>query len=263
MWERRHLITYSSKCSESNYLFKSGPQNTTKVVSHAAENSLTSFHLPHTMATITRLNQRHLKLRFMRNKMKKILVVFFLLNSALFAQEVAQRPANWAEKVDVSGVQNLYRITGNIYRSQQPSKEGFKALKEQLGIKTIINLREFHSDTSKASAQGLVVEELSVKTWHIEDEDVVKVLSILRKKENGPFLIHCQHGADRTGVMSAMYRIVEQGWSKEDAISEMANGGFGFHPMWTNIITYLKRVDVKKIKAAVDAKTTIIKTVRE
>ena len=41
---------------------------------------------------------------------------------------------------------------------------------------------------------------------------------MLKDAENGPFLIHCQHGADRTGLMSAMYRILEQGWTPEDAL---------------------------------------------
>jgi protein tyrosine/serine phosphatase len=96
----------------------------------------------------------------------------------------------------------------------------------------------------------LLNDSLSVKTWHIEDEDVIRVLRIINKKENGPFLIHCQHGADRTGVMSAMYRIVVQGWTKDDAIKEMVDGGYGFHPIWSNIIHYVKNVNVDKIKRA-------------
>jgi protein tyrosine/serine phosphatase len=117
-----------------------------------------------------------------------------------------------------------------------------------LGIKTIINPRAFHSDTDEIRGIGLLDEELSVKTWHIEDEDVIRVLRSIRKKESGPFLIHCQHGADRTGVMSAMYRIVEQGWSKDEAIREMVDGGYGFHAIWSNIIHYVMNVDIEKIK---------------
>jgi protein tyrosine/serine phosphatase len=182
----------------------------------------------------------------------KIFISLLLLSGLCYAAETAPRPAEWATKIEISGVQNLYKITDNLYRSQQPSEAGFKALKEHLGIKTVINLRAFHSDKEKLSGLGLLNEELSVKTWHIEDEDVVNVLSLLRKKENGPFLIHCQHGADRTGLMSAMYRIVGQGWTKEDAITEMVNGGYGFHAMWSNIIQYIKQVDVKKISNAVN-----------
>jgi protein tyrosine/serine phosphatase len=191
-----------------------------------------------------------------RIHMEKIIVLLVLFSGLCYAEETSQRPAQWAAKVEIPGVRNLYKITDNLYRSQQPSEAGFRELKNQLGIKTVINLRAVHSDKGKARRQGLLNEELSVKTWHIEDEDVVKVLSILRKRENGPFLIHCQHGADRTGVMSAMYRIVEQGWTKDGAISEMVNGGYGFHAMWSNIIQYIKQVDVNKIKNAVNKNET-------
>jgi protein tyrosine/serine phosphatase len=189
--------------------------------------------------------------RSVRPHMKKLILLLVLISGTCYAAETAPRPAKWATKIELPDVQNLYKVTDNLYRSQQPSEAGFKALKEHLGIKTVINLRAFHSDKEKLSGLGVLNKELSVKTWHIEDEDVIKVLSILRKKENGPFLIHCQHGADRTGVMSAMYRIVEQGWTKDDAIAEMVNGGYGFHALWSNIIQYIKQTDVKKIRDAV------------
>lgn len=175
-----------------------------------------------------------------------LFMLFMLLLNAAWAE--SPRPPNWATPVALEGVGNLHRINDTLYRSEQPTDAGMKNLKEKLGIKTIINLRAFHSDASAAAKNGLLNEELSVKTWHIEDEDVVRVLRILKHKENGPFLIHCQHGADRTGVMSAMYRIVEQNWSKQDAINEMVNGGYGFHLAWSNIIDYLNDVDVVAIK---------------
>ena len=124
-------------------------------------------------------------------------------------------------------------------------------LEKQLGIKTVINLRSFHSDSDELAGTGLLSERLTVKTWHIEDEDVVRVLRIVRNKANGPYLIHCQHGADRTGVMCAMYRIVEQGWPREQAIDEMVNGGYGFHGVWKNITDYIRHADVEKMREAV------------
>ncbi|HEX7917405.1 hypothetical protein [Rudaea sp.] len=51
-------------------------------------------------------------------------------------------------------------------------------------------------------------------------------------------LIHCWHGADRTGVVCAAYRMVVQGWSKADARAEMFDGGFGYHAVWRNIPAY-------------------------
>ncbi|MES1263772.1 MAG: tyrosine-protein phosphatase, partial [Peristeroidobacter soli] len=90
-----------------------------------------------------------------------------------------------------------------------------------------------------------------ILTWSIGDKHVVEVMKILEKTENGPFLIHCQHGADRTGLMTAMYRILEQGWTPEDALRELTDGGFGYHSMWSNIIKYVKSADVASLKAAI------------
>jgi protein tyrosine/serine phosphatase len=187
----------------------------------------------------------------MKKVIKKIppflLIILIICSPAL--ADLPNRPSQWAVPIQLSGVPNLHKIDDNLYRSAQPTKQGMKNLRK-FGIKTIINLRAFHSDADELRGTGLLDKELSVKSWHIEDEDVVRVLKIIREKENGPFLIHCQHGADRTGVMSAMYRIVEQGWSKDKAIEEMVYGGYGFHSIWSNIIHYVKNLDIGKIKSA-------------
>jgi protein tyrosine/serine phosphatase len=179
-----------------------------------------------------------------------VLSAVTILTASRAAAGGSERPAQWAMPITMSGVGNLHKINEGLYRSAQPTREGMINL-EKMGIKTVINLRAFHSDSDEISGTELLNDALGVKTWHIEDEDVIRVLRTIRKKENGPFLIHCLHGADRTGVMSALYRIVMQGWTKEDALKEMVDGGYGFHPVWTNIITYVKNVDVDKIKHAV------------
>lgn len=182
--------------------------------------------------------------------MMKLLVALLFMAQISWAGE-SGRPENWAVPIELPGVGNLHRVNETLYRSGQPTKEGMIILKEKFGINTVINLRVFHSDADEVMGTGLLNEELSVKTWHIEDEDVVRVLKLIRNRENGPFLIHCHHGADRTGLMSAMYRIVEQDWPKDEAINEMVDGGYGFHPTWANIIKYIRNVDVKRIKIAV------------
>jgi len=78
-------------------------------------------------------------------------------------------------------------------------------------------------------------------------------MRMLRNADKGPFLIHCQHGADRTGLMSAMYRMLEQGWKAEDALAELTEGGYGYHSMWRNIRRYVSSVDVEKLRAAIGA----------
>ena len=60
--------------------------------------------------------------------------------------------------------------------------------------------------------------------------------------------VHCQHGADRTGTATAVYRIVVEGWTKDEAIREMTQGGYGFHPLWANLIRYVRELDVDRLR---------------
>jgi protein tyrosine/serine phosphatase len=98
------------------------------------------------------------------------------------------------------------------------------------------------------------VQRIPVNTWRIRDRDMVVVLKVLRTvEEDGPVLIHCQHGADRTGLVCALYRVVYQGWTKAAALDELQNGGFGFHTIWRNIRRYLERVDIDELRRKIDA----------
>ena len=127
------------------------------------------------------------------------------------------RPAHWAEPIVLEGVPNLHRISPTLYRSEQPTALGMKNL-EKLGIRTVINLRHFNDDDDEVKGTSLRTERTKILTWRVGDKHVIEVMRMLKKTENGPFLIHCQHGADRTGLMSAMYRILEQGWTPDDAL---------------------------------------------
>jgi protein tyrosine phosphatase (PTP) superfamily phosphohydrolase (DUF442 family) len=159
----------------------------------------------------------------------------------------AERPAEWAKAIEKPGLPNLHKVSGDLYRGAQPDKEGYAQLKA-LGIKTVLNLRAFHSDRAEVRAAGMGYESISMKAWHPEDEDVVKFLKIATDKSRTPVFVHCQYGADRTGTMCAIYRIAVCGWSKEEAIREMTEGGFGFHKAWQNLVRYIEGLDVEKLK---------------
>ena len=157
------------------------------------------------------------------------------------------RNARWAVPVQIDGVPNLHRITDHLYRSEQPTAEGFRNL-EKLGIRTVINLRYFNSDDDEAAGTSLQLHRVKILTWRAGDDHVVEVMRLLREKDQGPFLIHCQHGADRTGLMSAMYRMLEQGWTAQEALEELIDGGYGFHSLWRNIKAYVLAADVETLR---------------
>jgi protein tyrosine phosphatase (PTP) superfamily phosphohydrolase (DUF442 family) len=159
----------------------------------------------------------------------------------------ANRPETWAPPVTLAGVPNLYRISGELYRGDQPSPQGMRNLKD-LGPKTILNLRSFHSDRDEIGETGLAYEHITMKAWHPEEEDVVRFLKIVTDPKRAPVLVHCQHGADRTGTMIAVYRIAVQDWSKAEAIREMTQGGFGFHQTWSNLPRWIQEWNIDLIK---------------
>lgn len=91
-------------------------------------------------------------------------------------------------------------------------------------------------------------EHIWFKTWHPEDEDVIRFLSIVTDPEQQPVFVHCHYGADRTGMMTAIYRVVVQNWTKEMAIREMTVGGFNFHDQWRNLPRYIIRLDTDGLR---------------
>jgi protein tyrosine/serine phosphatase len=87
-----------------------------------------------------------------------------------------------------------------------------------------------------------------MQPWRPENKDVVRFLKIATDPNKTPVFVHCQHGADRTGTMCAIYRIAVQEWTKDEAIEEMTKGDFGFHGIFENLVTYIRELDIDKIK---------------
>ena len=177
-----------------------------------------------------------------------VLGATLILPAASRTDEPASRPASWAAKLDRPGLPNLHKVNDGLYRGAQPTAEGIKEL-EKLGVKTIVCLRDNHSDKELIGDAKIAYELIPMKTWDIDGDDVVRFLQIATDKSRRPVFVHCQHGSDRTGTMCAAYRVVVDGWPKQQAIDEMKNGGFGFHSIWINLPKFIEKLDVEKLKA--------------
>ena len=162
-----------------------------------------------------------------------------------------QRNAEWA--TPLPQVSNLHQVTPVLYRSAKLDSSDVAQL-QALGVKTVISLRSFHSDTQVLDGSGIRAVRIPINTWAIRDKHVIETMRSIRAAEQqGPVLLHCLHGADRTGMMAAMYRMLYQGWPREKAIDELKNGGYGYHAVWKNIESYLRRVNVDQIRARIEA----------
>lgn len=173
------------------------------------------------------------------------LFVGMVLSVSAYAQNIR------VEKITIpdSELTNLYKIDSGVYRSEQPSYTDFKAL-EKYGIREVLNLRNRHSDDDEAKGTKLKLHRLKMKAHSVSEEQLIHALRIIKNRK-GPIVFHCHHGSDRTGAVCAMYRIVFQGASKQKAIQEMTEGGFGFHRIYKNIIRTIENADVERIKREV------------
>ena len=157
------------------------------------------------------------------------------------------RSPEWAQPV--GDQYNLHQMTPTLYRSALPDSNAAPLL-EKLKIGTVINFLP-ESDASWLKAPGIRQVQLAYRTNHVDDTDVLAALRAIQEAQaNGPVLMHCKHGSDRTGLMAAMYRVVVQGWSKEEALNEMTLGGFGTSNGFKDGIRYMMKADIDKLRTA-------------
>ncbi len=148
--------------------------------------------------------------------------------------------------------QNLHKVNDTIYRSGQPDNCDFQTLIKVYGIKSVINLREYHTDQDDIGALPLQLFKIPLAAGSITENDLIIMLKTIKKAPK-PVLIHCWHGSDRTGTAVASSRIVFENWEVERAIAELKEDKYGHHEfIYRNITRLLKNADWKRIRQEVN-----------
>jgi len=120
----------------------------------------------------------------------------------------------WAGPINRPGVGNFHRVSETMFRGAQPTAEGMRVL-QSMGIRTIVNLRRFHSDRDELGDTPLRYERITFNTTHPERRETVRFLQLATTPSLQPIYVHCKHGSDRTGLMVAAYRVAVEGWPVE------------------------------------------------
>lgn len=151
-----------------------------------------------------------------------------------------QLPA--AQAVELEGVENLHRVNSVLYRSGQPTAQGFSNLQSR-GVRSVLNLREYHSDTKRAAHTNLQLMAHPMAAGEVTEQDVEACLRLLAGAPK-PVLVHCWHGSDRTGIIVAAWRIVFEGYSVQAAEAEFRDDRYGHHEFWYgNLVKLLRSTD--------------------
>jgi len=131
---------------------------------------------------------------------------------------------------------NFGRINSQYYRGAQPDDADYRDL-AVMGIHTVIDL----TADGRVNEQRLV-EKAGMKFYRIpmttsdrpSETAVAQFLKLVNDPANQPVYVHCQGGRHRTGVMTAVYRMTQDGWTADRAYQEMKQykfEGFPGHPV--------------------------------
>jgi protein tyrosine/serine phosphatase len=135
----------------------------------------------------------------------------------------------------------FHRLDENYMRGSQPMHGGIETIR-RLGAKTIVDLRSIYDHTNElgvaAERAGIRYYWLPMSVWNPPtDEQAKEFVSVVTDKSKGPFYVFCFDGLNRTGEMSAIYRIAEHKWSIEQALKEMDE--MGFNPYYYTLRSYV------------------------
>ena len=163
------------------------------------------------------------------------------------AAAAPEQPAA-AQAMTLEGVENLHRVNDVLYRSAQPTPQGFSNLYAK-GVRSVLNLREYHRDTRKARHTNLHLMAYPVAAGEVTVADIENCLRLIAGAPK-PVLVHCWHGSDRTGIIVAAYRIIYENWSVAQAEAEFCRDEYGHHEFWyRNLVRLLRRTDWAAMKA--------------
>ncbi|RPE70968.1 tyrosine phosphatase family protein [Pacificibacter maritimus] len=124
--------------------------------------------------------------------------------------------------------QNLWEIAPGVWRSNQPSPKRLKKYK-RMGIETVLSLRGdpnkrisfmlLEKQACEELGIELITTSLSARSLAQKETylDLLDLLETLKK----PFLFHCKSGADRAGLVSALYLLHIEGASIDEARKQL------------------------------------------
>lgn len=197
-------------------------------------------------ACLERSFAKRARMPMIKKEKAALVLLAFLFALGSCTSPSVPRSAKWAQPVVSNALKNWFRLNAEVYRSEQPTRKGFEEVRK-MGIRTIINLRSEHSDAPLVEGLGLHLVEIPMEAGRFGDDEIFQALRAIQAAEK-PVLVHCQYGADRTGVVMAAYRVVFEGWTKEEALAELRGGGFGFHIYYTNIPRFVREFDPDMIR---------------
>jgi uncharacterized protein (TIGR01244 family) len=168
--------------------------------------------------------------------------------SAPLAAATAPSATPAAGAVDLSSIRidNFARVNANYFRGAQPEGKDYTDL-AALGVKTVINLTSDDAEANeKAMVEhaGMAYVQIPMTTHEPPTAaQIATFLKIVDGSASQPVYVHCVGGRHRTGVMTAIYRMTDDGWTSDRAFAEMKQYKYGadfLHPEFKAFVAAYK-----------------------
>jgi protein tyrosine/serine phosphatase len=125
---------------------------------------------------------------------------------------------------------NFHAVSeGTFYRSAQLSRNELQSAIREHNIRSVLNLRGAHPGQAWYDEELAMSRSLGVAHYDyalsshrfVTRQQIGEVLGLVRDAPK-PLLVHCRAGADRTGLISALYRFAGEGVSAAEADRELS-----------------------------------------
>ncbi len=139
---------------------------------------------------------------------------------------------------------NRHQIAPGAWRSAQPSP-GQIAYYARKGIKTIVNLRgerdcgSYRLQVDACRRHGIKLVNFELRSRMVPAAEVIHEARNLFNKLEYPILLHCKSGADRAGLMSALFMFLKEGKPIEEAAKQLSLKFGHFKQSETGVLDYL------------------------
>ena len=153
---------------------------------------------------------------------------------SFIAPAVARRGVvDWAELIFKDhGFLRLYwhnehEIAPGMWRCNQPSPGRIRIAADR-GIKTIINLRGPRADggwrleAEACATYGLTLMDFTARSRAAPDKQMLHAAEALFTEITLPAMMHCKSGADRAGLMAALYLLIVEKRPAREAAKQLA-----------------------------------------
>ena len=151
-----------------------------------------------------------------------------LTSNTVYASDGA---ATSVRRVDLSKIRidNFGQVNENYFRGEQPEGRDYPDL-AAIGVKTIIDLQADGDSAERNHVETAGMKFVRIPmTTHVPPTptQLTQFLTIVSDPVQRPVYVHCKGGRHRTGVMTAVYRMEQDGWTPQRAFQEMKQYRFG------------------------------------